>query len=61
MDSRPQTDVEIDVRALFGVLLRRLPFLILFVIVVAVGTYVLLGRIAPVYKSEATVFLESGK
>jgi polysaccharide biosynthesis transport protein len=61
MDSRPQTDVEIDVRALFGVLLRRLPYLIVFIILVAAGTYFVLGRIAPVYKSEATVFLESGE
>src|SRR6266536_2312280 len=61
MDSRPQTDVEIDVRALFGVLLRRLPYLIVFVLIVAVGTYVVLGRVPPVYKSEATVFLESGE
>ena len=63
MDSQPQpaTDVEIDFRALLRVLWRRLPHLIVFVGIVAVGTYLVLGRIAPVYKSETTLLIETGE
>ncbi len=63
MDNRSAalTDVEIDVGALLSGLIRKLPYLIVFLGLVAVGTFVLLGRIAPVYKSEATVLIETGE
>ena len=57
----PATDVEIDVRALLRSLLRALPYLIVLLLVVAVGTYYGLSQIAPVYKSEATVLIETGE
>jgi succinoglycan biosynthesis transport protein ExoP len=63
MDNRSAalTDVEIDVGALLSSLIRKLPYLIVFLGIVAVGTYVGLGQIPPVYKSEATVLIETGE
>lgn len=63
MTSTPisQSDVEIDVRALLGVLWRRLPYILAFVALVAVGTYFALSRIAPLYLSETTILLETGE
>ncbi|MEX0852020.1 MAG: exopolysaccharide transport family protein [Bauldia sp.] len=50
-----------DVRALVSVLVRKLPYLTVFVGVVAAGVFFLLGRIAPVYTSEATILIEMGE
>src|ERR1044072_197630 len=63
MNDKPaaQTDVEIDVGALLSSLRRRLPYVIVFVGVVAVATYFMLDRMAPIYKSEATVIVEAGE
>ena len=63
MDNRSAalTDVEIDAGALLSSLIRKLPYLIVFLGIVAVGTYVGLGQIAPVYKSEATLLIETGE
>ncbi len=55
------TDVEVDVRALFKSLLRALPYLIVFVAIIAGGTYYLLSNIAPTYKSEAKLLIEAGE
>ena len=62
MDNRPATatDVEIDFRALVSVVARKWFYLLGFVAIVAVGVYALLSQIAPVYKSEATLLIESG-
>ncbi len=57
----PATDVEIDVRALLRSLVRALPLLLLIVALVAAGTFYLLSRMAPVYKSEVTVLIETGE
>lgn len=57
----PATDVEIDFKALLGALRRYLPQLIVFVVLVAIGTYLLLAQIAPVYKSETTLLIQSGE
>ena len=54
----PATDVEIDFGVLMQALRRRLPYLALFVLFVAVGTWMILGRIAPIYKSETTLIVE---
>src|SRR5262245_51030142 len=58
---QPATDVELDVRALLMSLVRALPYLIVLTAIVAVGTFVLLSRIPPIYKSEATVLIQSGE
>src|SRR5665213_1107162 len=55
------SDADVDIRALFSVLWRRLPQLIVFVLIVAVATYVALGRIAPQYQSEATILIAAGE
>ena len=62
MDNRPATatDVEIDFRALVSVVARKWFYLLGFVVIVAVGVYALLSQIAPVYKSEATLLIETG-
>src|SRR4051812_20885016 len=57
----PAADVELDVRALFMSLVRALPYLVLLMGVVAVGSFLLLSRITPLYKSEATVLIQSGE
>ena len=49
---------EIDLRALFKSLVRALPFLIVFAVIVAGGTYYLLSRIPPSYKSTTTILIE---
>lgn len=54
-------DVEIDVRELLKSLARALPYLIVFVGLVAAGTYFGLGRIAPKYLSQATILIEAGE
>ena len=63
MSNTPATDanVEIDVRSLFGTLVRKLPYVVVFLAVVAVGTFVALDRIAPVYKSGASVLIVPGE
>ena len=57
----PATDVELDIRALLMSLVRALPYLIVLVGIVAIGTFVLLSRVAPIFKSEATVLIQSGE
>jgi uncharacterized protein involved in exopolysaccharide biosynthesis len=63
MDNQPlpATDVEIDLKALIGALRKRLPQLLVFVGLVAIGTYALLAHIAPVYKSETTLIIQPGE
>jgi uncharacterized protein involved in exopolysaccharide biosynthesis len=57
----PATDVEIDFKALLAALRRQLRYLIVFVLLVAGGTYGLLMQLAPVYKSETTLLITSGE
>jgi uncharacterized protein involved in exopolysaccharide biosynthesis len=63
MDRTPASrdDVEVDVRALFASLWRHLPQLIVFILIVAVATFVGVGHIAPKYKSEATILIAEGE
>ena len=63
MDNRSAAlaDVEIDGRALLSSLIRKLPYLVVFMAIVAVGSFVLLGRVEPVYKSGATILIETGE
>jgi exopolysaccharide transport family protein len=63
MSNTQATDanVEIDVRSLFGTLVRKLPYVVVFLAIVAVGTFVALDRIAPVYKSGASVLIVPGE
>jgi exopolysaccharide transport family protein len=57
----PQTDVEVDVRALLRSLLRALPVLLVLMALVAGGIFYLLARMPPVYKSEVTLLIETGE
>jgi succinoglycan biosynthesis transport protein ExoP len=55
------TDAEVDVRALLWSLLRSSPYLIVFMIIIVLGTFVLLSHLAPRYKSETTILIQSGE
>jgi succinoglycan biosynthesis transport protein ExoP len=58
----PQTaDVEVDVRSLFRSVLRALPYIVVFVAIIGAGTFYLLSRIPPSYKSEVTILIETGE
>ena len=57
----PATDVEVDVRSLFMSLVRALPYLIVFLVAVAGGTYIFLGRLDPQYRSETTILIQPGE
>jgi len=62
MDRTPASnDTDVDIRALFSALWRHLPQLIVFVLIVAVATFVALSRIAPQYQSEATILIAAGE
>jgi succinoglycan biosynthesis transport protein ExoP len=55
------SDVEVDVRALIRTLIRRLPYLLVFVALVGAATYFALARVPPLYRSTATVIIETGE
>jgi exopolysaccharide transport family protein len=57
----PSAEVELDVRLLFKAVLRALPYIIVITIICAVALYYALSRISPLYKSEATVLIETGE
>ena len=57
----PDSDVEVGLRAPFGALLRKLPYLIVFGGMVAAGAYLLIDRIEPLYKAGATVLIVPGE
>ncbi len=63
MNIRPNqaAETEIDLRALFSTLLRKMPFVVVFVLIVTAGTYVLLGKLTPTYTSEVGVLIETGE
>ena len=55
------TEMEIDLRALFSTLLRKLPYIIAFVLIVAGGTYYGLSHLKPLYTSETTILIQAGE
>ena len=55
------TEMEIDLRALFSTLLRKLPYIIVFVAIVAGATYYGLGRVKPLYTSQTTILIQVGE
>ena len=55
------TELEIDLRALFSTLLRKLPYILVFVAIVAGGTYYGLRRVQPVYTSQTTILIQVGE
>ncbi len=55
------TETEVDLRALFSTLLRKLPYVIAFVLIVTAGTYYGLSRLAPVYTAETTILIQAGE
>ncbi len=54
-------DVDVDLRAVFGAIGRALPILLVVALLVAAGTYVLLGTAAPRYRAETMVLIETGE
>lgn len=52
-------DKEIDLRVLLKSLARALPFVIVFALIVAVGTFYLLSQIPPSYKATTTLLIET--
>ncbi len=59
MEMRPATEaeMELDVRALFSSLLRKLPYIIVFVGLVAAGTFYGLSHLSPTYSSEVSILI----
>lgn len=55
------TEMEVDLRALFSTLLRKLPYILAFVLIVAAGTYFGLSHLKPVYTSETTILIQTGE
>jgi len=54
-------DVELDMRALFGALLRALPWLLLLSVLFAAALYIGLNFVTPRYSAEAKILIESGE
>lgn len=54
-------DVELDMRALFGALLRALPLLLFLAILFAGALYVGLNFVTPRYSAETKILIESGE
>jgi succinoglycan biosynthesis transport protein ExoP len=54
-------DVELDMRALFGALLRALPWLVLFCLLFASALYIGLNFVTPRYQAETKILIESGE
>src|SRR5689334_14157125 len=63
MDARSNNnaEMEIDLRALFSTLLRKLPYLLVFVALVAAGAIYALGKVTPTYTAEATILIQTGE
>ncbi|MCB1548550.1 MAG: GumC family protein, partial [Hyphomicrobiaceae bacterium] len=55
-----EADMEIDLRALFSTLLRKLPFIVVFVALVAVGAFFGLKALPPSFTSEVSIFIDGG-
>ncbi len=55
------TEMEIDLRALFSTLLRKLPYILVFVLLVGAGTYYGLGLVKPLYTSQTTILIQAGE
>lgn len=54
-------DVELDMRALFGALLRASPWLALFCVLFASALYVGLNFVTPRYQAETKILIENGE
>jgi uncharacterized protein involved in exopolysaccharide biosynthesis len=54
-------EMEIDLRALFSALAKRLPFIVIFALLCAIGAYFLLNRVTPTYTSEAAILIQTGE
>lgn len=61
MSNQYGSEVEIDLRAVFGAIFRRLPFLILFAVLVGAGVFYLLSKADPSYRAETTLLIETGE
>ena len=58
---RASEDVEVDLRAVFGAVGRRLPILILLAILVGGGVFVGLQFVQSKYRAETTVLIDTGQ
>jgi uncharacterized protein involved in exopolysaccharide biosynthesis len=59
--SDSNAEMEIDLRALFSTLLRKLPYLFAFVVIIAAGAMYGLGKVTPTYTAEATILIQTGE
>jgi uncharacterized protein involved in exopolysaccharide biosynthesis len=57
----PITDVEVDMRSLMRALFRALPFVLVCAALIGGGVFFLLQQIAPKYRSQATILIETGE
>lgn len=57
--SRPDGEVEVDLRAVFGAVGRRLPILILIALLVGAAVFAYLTTVEPRYRAEATLLIET--
>jgi uncharacterized protein involved in exopolysaccharide biosynthesis/Mrp family chromosome partitioning ATPase len=57
----PAGDFERDVPRVLMSIVRAAPYLIVVMGIVAAGTFLLLSRITPIYRSEATILVRSGE
>ena len=52
---------EVDLRAVFGSVARRLPFLIVIALVVGGATFAWLSNVDPMYRAESTILIETNE
>jgi uncharacterized protein involved in exopolysaccharide biosynthesis len=58
---RASEDVEVDLRAVFGAVGRRLPLLILIALIVGAGVFAALQFVEPQYRAETTILIDTGE
>jgi succinoglycan biosynthesis transport protein ExoP len=58
---RASEDVEVDLRAVFGAVGRRLPLLILIALIVGAGVFAALQFVEPKYRAETTILIDTGE
>ena len=58
---RPSENVEVDLRAVFGAVGRRIPILVIVALIVGAVVFILIGLVEPSYRAETTVLIETGE
>lgn len=54
-------NVEVDLRAVFGAVARRLPILIVLSLLVGAGVFAMLSFVDPMYRAETTILIETSE